>query len=318
MHSRRQVLKWIAGASGVALTPQALQFANAAEDFLKGPPVKDIPAKQISKHVWLILSPDGFPTPENRGMMANVTFVVASKGVIILDSGASLQIGEMAIRMIKKVTNKPVIAIFNSHYHGDHFLGNQAFVEAYGKDLPIYAHPYSITQIKGIEGNAWRNLMERWTNQATAGTKVIPPTRVTNHGEVFDYGDVRIKIHHHGVAHTPGDICMQVIEDRVTYVGDIAMGNRIANIDDGSYVGTFKTYKNLQTSEGDQLWVPGHGEPSQQLLTQYGEFLAGIYDTCVKAVKDGQDLSVAKSLVDRKSTRLNSSHSSVSRMPSSA
>ena len=120
MHSRRQVLKWIAGASGVALTPQALQFANAAEDFLKGPPVKDIPAKQISKHVWLILSPDGFPTPENRGMMANVTFVVASKGVIILDSGASLQIGEMAIRMIKKVTNKPVIAIFNSHYHGDH------------------------------------------------------------------------------------------------------------------------------------------------------------------------------------------------------
>jgi hypothetical protein len=83
----------------------------------------------------------------------------------------------------------------------------------------------------------------------------------------------------------------------VTYVGDIAMGNRIANIDDGSYVGTFKTYKNLQATEGDQLWVPGHGEPSKQLLNEYGEFLAGIYDTCVKAVKDGQDLSVAKSLV---------------------
>ena len=297
MHSRRRALKWIAGASGVALAPQALQFANAADDFLKGPPVKDIPAKQISKRVWLIYSPDGFPTPENRGMMANVTFVVASKGVIILDSGASLQIGEMAIRMIKKVTNKPVIAIFNSHYHGDHFLGNQAFVETYGKDLPIYAHPYSLTQIKGIEGNAWRNLMERWTNQATAGTKVVPPTHVTNHGDVFHYGDVRIKIHHHGVAHTPGDICMQVVEDKLTYVGDIAMGNRIANIDDGSYVGTFKTYKNLQASEGNQLWVPGHGEPSQQLLNQYGEFLAGIYDTCVKAVKDGQDLSVAKSLV---------------------
>ncbi len=297
MHSRRRVLKWIAGASGVALAPQALQFANAADDFLKGPPVKDIPAKQISKRVWLIFSPDGFPTPENRGMMANVTFVVASKGVIILYSGASLQNGEMAIRMIKKVTNKPVIAIFNSHYHGDHFLGNQAFVETYGKNLPIYAHPYSITQIKGIEGNAWRNLMERWTNQATAGTKVVPPTHSANHGEVFDYGDVRIKIHHHGVAHTPGDICMQVVEDKVTYVGDIAMGNRIANIDDGSYVGTFKTYKNLQASEGNQLWVPGHGEPSQQLLNQYGEFLAGIYDTCVKAVKDGQDLSVAKSLV---------------------
>jgi glyoxylase-like metal-dependent hydrolase (beta-lactamase superfamily II) len=203
----------------------------------------------------------------------------------------------MAIRMIKRVTHKPVIAIFNSHYHGDHFLGNQAFIEAYGKDIPIYAHPYSITQIKGIEGNAWRNLMERWTNQATAGTKVIPPTHITKQGDIFNYGDVRIKIHHHGIAHTPGDICMQLIEDKITYVGDIAMGNRIANIDDGSYVGTFKTYKNLQSSEGDQIWIPGHGEPSKQLLKEYGEFLAGIYETCVKAVKDGQDLSAAKSLV---------------------
>ncbi|NCZ85471.1 MAG: MBL fold metallo-hydrolase, partial [Burkholderiaceae bacterium] len=121
--SRRQALKWIAGASAIMLAPQAMQFASAAEDFFKGPPVKDIPAKQISKHVWLIYSPDGFPTPENRGMMANVTFVVTSKGVVILDTGASLQIGEMAIRMIKKVTDKPVIAIFNSHYHGDHING---------------------------------------------------------------------------------------------------------------------------------------------------------------------------------------------------
>jgi glyoxylase-like metal-dependent hydrolase (beta-lactamase superfamily II) len=296
-HPRRQTLKWIAGASTIALVPQAMQFASAAEDFFKGPPAKDIPAKQISKHTWLIYSPDGFPTPENRGMMANVIFVISSQGVIILDSGASLQIGEMAIRMIKRVTNKPVIAIFNSHYHGDHFLGNQAFVETYGNSIPIYAHPYSITQIKGIEGNAWRNLMERWTNQATAGTKVIPPTHIAKQGDVFHYGDIRIKIHHHGTAHTPGDICMQVVEDKMTYVGDIAMGNRIANMDDGSYVGTFKTYTNLQSSEGDQLWVPGHGEPSKHLLHEYGEFLAGIYDTCVKAVKEGQDLSVAKSLV---------------------
>jgi hypothetical protein len=44
--SRRQALKWIAGASGIMLAPQAMQFASAAEEFFKGPPVKDIPAKQ--------------------------------------------------------------------------------------------------------------------------------------------------------------------------------------------------------------------------------------------------------------------------------
>ena len=87
--------------------------------------------------VWMIYSPDGFPTPENQGMMANITFVETAKGIVVIDTGASVQIGEMAIRMMKTFTKKPVIALFNSHYHGDHFLGNQAFVEAYGP-MPIY------------------------------------------------------------------------------------------------------------------------------------------------------------------------------------
>ena len=297
MNQRRQFLKMSMGAVGLLTLPQVMEFAKAAEDFIKGPDVKDHPAKQLSSHVWMIYSPDGFPTAENQGMMANITFVVTSKGIVVLDTGASLQIGEMAIRMMKKVSPLPVIAIFNSHYHGDHFLGNQAFVEAYGNEVPIYAHPYSLEQIKGIEGNTWRNLMERWTNQATAGTKVMPPTHTVKHGDVFNFGDVQIKVHHYGIAHTPGDICLEVVQDKVTYVGDIAMDGRIANIDDGSYVGTFKTYDELSKAAGEQLWIPGHGTPKKTLLKEYGEFMAGIYETCVKAVKEGLDPSTAKAMV---------------------
>jgi glyoxylase-like metal-dependent hydrolase (beta-lactamase superfamily II) len=295
-HDRRSVLKLSLGAAGLLALPQVTEFARAAEDFIRGPRIKDHPIKQLSKHVWMIYSPDGFPTPENQGMMANITFVDTAKGIVVIDTGASVQIGEMAIRMMKTFTKKPVIALFNSHYHGDHFLGNQAFVEAYGS-IPIYAHPYSIKEIKGVEGNAWKNLMERWTNQATVGTKVIPPTHIANHGDLFKYGDVTIKIHHYGVAHTPGDICMEVVEDKVTHVGDVAMDDRIANMDDGSYVGTFKTYKALTQAAGAQLWIPGHGNAKKELLAEYGEFMSGIYETCVKAVQDGLDPSSAKNLV---------------------
>jgi glyoxylase-like metal-dependent hydrolase (beta-lactamase superfamily II) len=297
MNQRRTILKISVGAIGLVALPQVINFAKAAEEFIKGPKVKDHPAKQLSKHVWMIYSPDGFPTAENQGMMANITFVITKKGIVVLDTGASLQIGEMAIRMIKKVSSLPVIAIFNSHYHGDHFLGNQAFIEAYGQQIPIYAHPYSLNQIKGIEGNAWKSLMERWTNQATVGTKVIPPTHAVKHGDVFDYGDIQIKVHHYGISHTPGDICLEVVQDKVTYVGDIAMDGRIANMDDGSYVGTFKTYKALSEATGEQLWIPGHGNAKKTLLKEYGEFMGGIYETCVKAIQDGVDPSAAKAMV---------------------
>jgi glyoxylase-like metal-dependent hydrolase (beta-lactamase superfamily II) len=300
-HSRRSWLRLMAGAgvgaAGLALVPEVRVFAQQVQEFIEGPPVPDVAPVQLSPHVWMVYAKDGFPTAENLGLMASVLFVVTQKGVLVFDSGASLQIGQMAIRMIKTVTPKPVIAVFNSHYHGDHWLGNHAFVEGFGKDLPIYALAHTKEQIEGAEGNLWRSLMERWTNQATLGTKVFAPNQVVQHGQVLDYGDVQVKLHHYGTAHTPSDLSLEVVQDRLTYVGDIAMDNRIANIDDGSYVGTFKYYEALASAAGEQLWVPGHGKGSRDLLKRYGDFLAGIYEPCLKAVKDGEPMETARAAV---------------------
>jgi len=223
--------------------------------------------------------------------------VVTTAGVVVIDSGASLQIGQMAIRMIRKVTDKPVVAVFNSHYHGDHWLGNHAFVKTYGDKLPIYALPSTIEKLKGAEGNLWRSLMERWTNQSTLGTQVVLPNSPVQQGQSIQIGDVTFRMHHYGTAHTPSDLCVEVVQDKVTAVGDIAMTNRIANMDDGSYPGTFKYYKSLEAATGQQLWVPGHGQARPDLLKTYGEFMAGIWEPCLKAVEDGKTEAEARAAV---------------------
>jgi glyoxylase-like metal-dependent hydrolase (beta-lactamase superfamily II) len=254
---------------------------------------------QLSPHVWMVYAPDGFPTPENRGMMSNVIFVVTSAGVVILDSGSSLQIGQMVIRMIQRVTPLPVVAVFNSHFHGDHWLGNHAFVQAYGEQLPIFALPHTQEMIRGFEGSTWLSLMQKWTNQSTAGTKVVAPNRTVQSGQSFKFGDVTLKMHFYGRAHTASDLCVEVVEDKVTAIGDIAMANRIANIDDGSYLGTFKYYGALRAAAGEQLWVPGHGLGGRDILQTYGAFLAGIWEPCLKAVKEGLSQADAKAMVLR-------------------
>ena len=295
---KRRHLLWASAAIGGAnMWPEARLLAQQAQDFIEGPPVADIPAQKLSPHVWMIYSPDGFPTPENRGMMANVIFVVTTAGVVVIDSGASLQIGQMAIRMIRKVTDKPVVAVFNSHYHGDHWLGNHAFVKTYGDKLPIYALPSTIEKLKGAEGNLWRGLMERWTNQSTLGTQVVLPNSPVQQGQAIQIGDVTFRMHHYGTAHTPSDLCVEVVQDKVTAVGDIAMTNRIANMDEGSYPGTFKYYKSLEAATGQQLWVPGHGQARPDLLKTYGEFMAGIWEPCLKAVEDGKTEAEARAAV---------------------
>jgi len=300
---RRQLLLAGAAVGGLAMWPEARLLAQQTQDFIEGPPVADIPAQRLSKHVWMIYSPDGFPTPENKGMMANIIFVVTSMGVVVIDSGASLQIGQMAIRMIRQVTPQPVVAVFNTHYHGDHWLGNHAFVKTYGDKLPIYSLASTITKLKGTEGNLWRSLMERWTNQSTIGTQVVIPNTAVQHGQVIQFGDVSLRMHHYGTAHTPSDLSVEVVQDKVTAVGDIAMTNRIANMDEGSYPGTFKYYKALMAATGEQLWVPGHGRARQDLLKTYGDFMAGIWEPSLKAVEDGKSEAEARAAV-MKDTRV--------------
>ena len=270
--------------------------AREVDDFVRGPALRDHPLRQVSPHVWMIHSPDGFPTPENQGMMCNLTFIDTAQGLVVVDSGASVQIGEMAIRQIRKQWQKPVVAIINTHYHGDHWLGNHAFVDAYGAELPIYAHPGTIREIEGVQGKLWRTLLEQWTNQATMGTRIVPPRLALEDGGQLRFGDVTLRLHHFGTAHTPYDLCVEVVEDQLTCVGDLAMDRRIANMDDGSYLGTLKAYDTLEKT-GSTIWLPGHGEPSSKVLAWNRELFEGIYRPCEQAVKDGLGLEEAKALV---------------------
>ena len=153
--------------------PEVQVMAQQASQFVMGPPMPDIAPVQVSPRVWVVPAADGFPTPANQGMMSNVTFVVTSAGVVILDSGSSLQIGQMVIRMIRRITPLPVVAVFNSHHHGDHWLGNHAFVQAFGENLPIYSLAGTRELIAGVAGNGQSQLLEALGGIAAASGRIV-------------------------------------------------------------------------------------------------------------------------------------------------
>ena len=125
----------------------------------------------------------------------------------------------------------------------------------------------------------------------------MAPTQPLEHGNELKFGDVTLRMHHYGKAHTPSHICVEVVEDKLTCVGDVAMDRRIANMDDGSYLGTFKTYDALEKNARSTIWLPGHGEPGPGVLKWNRELFEGIYRTCEQAVKDSLPMEEAKTLV---------------------
>lgn len=294
--TRRDVLSGVAAAGGLPLTQYDLcmpAFAADEADVVVGPPVNDQPIQKISPHVYMVEAPDGFPTPENKGMMSNIIFVVGKDGVAVVDTGASLQIARMCIRQLRSVTKAPVVGIFNTHYHGDHWLGNHGFIEAFGKDIPIYAHAGARKAIEGGTGVSWRDSMMRWTNQASSGTRIVPPNRDVEHGFTLSLGDVTLRVHQYGVAHTPFDIAIEVPEDQAMCVGDIMMDRRIANMEDGSYKGTLEAIDALVKNSRTAVWAPAHGDAGTKVLEWQRSLFQGIYEACVDAVKQNVPLEGA-------------------------
>lgn len=295
---RRDLIKRFFGVTAAMTLPSTGLFpttllASQQANFT----VADVTPTKISDHIYVLYARGAWPSPENQGFFANIYLVKTQKGIVVLDTGTSVHIGEMAIRAIKKAFNQPVIAVFNSHFHGDHWLGNDAFNKEY-KNLPIYAHPDAIDAIKNAVGDEWLNQMSKATKGAVDGTKVTPPNQGVTHGQTFDYGDVTLKVHSYGPAHSPVDIMVEILEDQALFVGDVIMQNRIGNPSETSFEGYLKTLSIIHNDLSSLLLMPGHGKPGkEELLSTYEDIMHGIYDNTKKAVADGLSIEEAKKLV---------------------
>ena len=283
---RRDLLKSALGLTAGLAGFSAMKPLYAADNWeVKGPDMPNVPITKVTDRCYYFLAQDGEPSPDNQGFFSNPGFIITSKGVVVMDTGGSVQIGEMLIRQIKTVTDKPVVKIINSHIHGDHWLGNQAFVEAY-PNVEIYSHPNVMKQVKNGAGEFWVGFMSRNTNNATSGTAVTPPTKELVGGETIDMGDTTLKVHYLGKVHTDSDIAVEVVEDKIMYTGDMAM-RRVANMADGSYVGSIKAMEELANMD-IKTYIPGHGlHDDVSLINEQKEFFETIYNKVGQYYDDG-------------------------------
>jgi glyoxylase-like metal-dependent hydrolase (beta-lactamase superfamily II) len=61
---------------------------------------------------------------------SNASFLVTDEGVLVVDTRQHVRDGEDLIARIRKLTDKPIKWVVNSHFHADHYLGNPAFKAA--------------------------------------------------------------------------------------------------------------------------------------------------------------------------------------------
>ena len=260
-----------------------------------GEPVRDYPFEKVAENTWVIHGPLEMPNVSNQGFMNNPGMVLTNDGIVIVDPGSSMQAGEMVLRMLKKVSDQPVIAVFNTHIHGDHWLGNQAIRATY-PDAPIYGHTEMLAMVAAGSGDTWVELMDRLTEGATKGTRVVGPSHAVKHGDTFKIGNKTFRIHHYGQAHTRTDIMIEVEEDDVVFLGDNVTADRIPRMSDGNFQGNISSVDKILGIEA-KTWVPGHGPTGDATMVKaYRDYLQAVYSSAEKAFNDDLDSSDVKAI----------------------
>ncbi|MEJ2180536.1 MAG: MBL fold metallo-hydrolase [Gammaproteobacteria bacterium] len=251
--------------------------------------IEQFTPNKISDHIYVVHGPQLLPDKNTRAFMNNPGFVLTDKGVVVIDPGSSVQIGRELLIKIKSITNMPVVAVFNTHVHGDHWLGNQAIHETY-PNARIYAHERMIERVAAGEGDNWIKVFNSMTDNAVSGTKAVSPNHGLKGGETLDIGNIKFNIHHTGKAHTDHDIMIEIGNDKTIFLGDIVTNKRVPSSDvphDAYYKGQIEAIQYILKLPL-QIYVPGHGITGDRNLPESSlAFLGILYGSVGKNFNNG-------------------------------
>ena len=251
--------------------------------------LNELQAEKVSSHVYVIHGPLELPNENNEGFMNNPAFIVTDNGVVVIDPGSSVHTGNMLLREIRKVTDMPVITVFDTHIHGDHWLGNAAIRKSY-PDVKIYAHSRAIERLQNGEASQWLDTVTGMTDNAIAGTELVLPNEGLSGGEQLQIDGLAFKTHHTGHAHTDSDIMVELPQQRVLFAGDIIEHRRAVSVDvpeDFSVTGQIEAIRYALELPID-IYLPGHGETGGREIPEASlRFLETLYSSVQGYYEEG-------------------------------
>ena len=215
---------------------------------------------KISDSIYVVHGIHSLPDEHNKGLMSNTGIVLTNAGVVIVDAGGSLEAGRIVVQRLRDLTDKPVIALFNTHVHGDHWLGNAAVRDAF-PNVRIYAHSRAIARLQAGEAETWLESFGRILGPETAGTEAVLPDQALEGGEILEFGGAAFHTHHVGQGHSDTDIMIEAPAERLLFTGDVVVNQAVPSAGmphDFSAQGQIEAVRYALGLPVD-VYVPGHG-----------------------------------------------------------
>jgi quinoprotein relay system zinc metallohydrolase 2 len=225
-----------------------------------------------------------------QGDICNLSVVVGSKGVAVIDTGGSFKVGEQLRQAIRQISEKPILYVINTHVHPDHIFGNAAFLA----DKPTFVGHAKLGDAMQLRKEAYDKLNIKFMGDDAKGSEIVKPTLIISAATQLDLGDRQLTVTPYPVAHTNTDISVIDNKTSTLFTGDLLFIERTPVIE-GDIKGLIAAIELLKTYPVKQV-VPGHGPASKewvQALTKEQYYLNTVLTDIRANIKAGKSMSEA-------------------------
>jgi cyclase len=187
------------------------------------------------------------------GSGANGGVFIGGNGVLVIDAKMDKESVDQTISEIKKITDKSIIYLVNTHSDGDHVNGNQYFPQ----EVIIISHEncrkeFFVPKRDGSPSD--------WSKPEMAA--YVPEITFTEQMNIYP-GSPKVELWYFGVGHTTGDAVVYFPSEKTAFIGDQFFKDRpqlIHSYKGGNSFEHVKTLtKMLETLDADKF-CSGHSE----------------------------------------------------------
>jgi len=258
---------------------------------------------------------------------SNAAVIVTNDGVIVVDSHSKPSAAYALYREIQSITRQPIKKIINTHFHWDHWQGNEAYPSAYGhvevitnditreaivrkslkriqdhvRQMPaeIDALRAQLAAATSADERAELGSSLRQAEEYFAEVRALKPALPT----IAFERSMRIlqrsrDIHllHLGRAHTEGDVFVYLPKERVVVTGDAVIG-WTPFMGDGYPQDWPETLRRLEQLDFDRM-ILGHGQVAgRDWLRTFRSYVEDMVEAVRREVWAGATLEETKDRV---------------------
>ena len=241
-------------------------------------PVEPVRLEKLSDRVYQILG----------GRGANGGLYIGDNGVLVIDAKMTQESVEETLAAIKKITDKPLKYLINTHSDGDHVNGNKFFPQ----EVIIIAHENCRREFFHPRRDGQPS---EWLKPELA--PYLPQLTFRHKMDIY-LGSKKVELWYFGVGHTTGDIVVYFPEEKIAFIGDqifIGRPQLIHAYKGGNSFAHVQTLSKMLATLDAELFCSGHAAPvDRQAIKNHIQAMKKFQQKVAALIKKGLPLEEIK------------------------